>query len=172
MSILPTPLHPAIVHLPMAIVVLTPLFAVGALLAIRKGVRAVWAWGVPVALIGCLMLSGWASLQTGGQDEDRVERTAGEAAVETHEEAAEGFLVATGVVLLLSLGGFAGGKVGTVTRGLATAATVALLGLGYNVGHSGGALVYGDGSTMAAAGSTDATGVARRERAATDDDDD
>lgn len=149
MSILPVPLHPAIVHLPIAIAVLAPLFVIGALVAIRRGVRAVWAWGVPVALLSILMLSGWAALQTGGSEGERVERTVGEPAVEQHEEAAEGFLVAAGLVLVISLAGFARGRVGGSARLVTALGTVGLLAIGYNVGHSGGTLVYGAGSRLA-----------------------
>jgi hypothetical protein len=150
MSILPSPLHPAIVHLPIAIAVLLPLFALGALWAIHKGVRSMWAWGVPVSLLSLLLLSGLAAKQTGGADGERMEHVVGEQAVESHEEAAEGFIVATGAVLALALVGFARARVGTIARGVTAAGTIALLGLGYNVGHSGGAMVYRDGSTLSA----------------------
>jgi uncharacterized membrane protein len=36
MNVLPTPLHPLIVHLPIAMTVLLPLFGLGALIAIRR----------------------------------------------------------------------------------------------------------------------------------------
>jgi uncharacterized membrane protein len=171
MFALPSPLHPAIVHLPIAIAVLAPIFALGALWAIHRGVRAVWAWGVPVALLSILMLSGWAALQTGGAEGERVEKVVGESAVETHEEAAEVFLVATGVVLLLAIPGFAKGRTGTIARGVTAAGTIVLLGVGYNVGHSGGALVYRNGQTggsanqSADAAAADAVGAGVRSSA-------
>ena len=41
-SIIPNPLHPAIVHLPMAIVVLLPLTVIGAIWVIRRGAAPPW----------------------------------------------------------------------------------------------------------------------------------
>ena len=179
MSILPTPLHPAIVHLPIAIAVLAPLFALGALWAIRRGVRPRWAWSVPVALLAILMVSGWAALQTGDAEHERVEDKLGEQVVETHEEAAEGFLAFAGVVLLASAAGFLAGRTGTAARGLATAGTVALLAVGYNVGHTGGKLAYPDAVTAGAAATASGMGTLAesddeddRDEADDDDDDD
>ncbi|HEX6942959.1 MAG TPA: hypothetical protein VF128_08515 [Gemmatimonadaceae bacterium] len=40
MSLIPNPLHPAVVHLPVAIAVLVPIVAVAALVFIRRGARA------------------------------------------------------------------------------------------------------------------------------------
>lgn len=94
-------------------------------------------------------MSGWVALQTGQAEEEKVEEVVSENAIETHEEAAEGFLVATGMVLLLASAGLLRGRPGTVARGLATLGTVALIGAGYNVGHSGGALVYSEGAATA-----------------------
>lgn len=172
MSILPDPLHPAIVHLPIALAVLVPVFTLGALVAIRKGLAVRWAWSVPVAMLAMLLLSGWAALQTGGRDEDRMEDVVGKAAVESHEEAAEGFLVATGVVLLLGAAGFVRGQRGTVLRGAAAAGTLVLLGLGYNVGHSGGSMVYRDAGVTAEGAQTGAARAVADQSSAEEDDDD
>ncbi len=172
MSFLPSPLHPAIVHLPIALAVLVPLFAIGAVLAIKRGAPSQKTWAIPFALIALLLVSGWASLQTGKRDEDRAERVLGEAPIESHEEAAEGFLVATGVVLLLAGAGFARGQVGTAARGVAVVGTIALMGAGYNVGHTGGALVYRNGSAMAFVGGGDGGAAAATADAGGDDDDD
>ena len=149
MSILPSPLHPLLVHMPIALTVLVPLFAIGALWAIRRGAHVRQAWGIAVALLALLLTSGWVALQTGQNEEEKVEGVVSESALERHEEAAEAFLIATGVVLLLASAGFARGRVGSVARGIATVGTVALIGAGYNVGHSGGALVYSEGAGMA-----------------------
>jgi len=49
-SFIPSPLHPAVVHLPIALAVLVPAFAVAALWAIRRGARPLRAWGVATAM--------------------------------------------------------------------------------------------------------------------------
>lgn len=149
MPTLPSPLHPLIVHMPIALTVLVPLFAIGALWAIRRGARVRLAWGIATGMLALLLTSGWVALQTGQGEEEKVERFVSEQGLEQHEEAAEGFLVATGIVLLLASGGFLRGRAGTLARGVATVGTFALVGAGYNVGHTGGALVYREGAAAA-----------------------
>ena len=153
MSILPSPLHPLVVHMPIALTVLVPLFTLGALWAIRRGAHFQRAWGIVVGMLALLLVSGWAALQTGQAEEEKVEEVVSETSIERHEEAAEGFLVATGFVLLLASAGLLRGRLGTTARGVAAVGTVALIGAGYNVGHSGGALVYSEGAATAYVGS-------------------
>jgi len=141
---LPDPLHPAVVHFPIVLMALLPLAAIGALWAVRRGAAPVRAWVVPVAMAAALTLSAWAALQTGQAQEERVEDIVGDQRIETHEEAAERFLVFSGVVFALSAAGLARGATGRGARVVATVATLGLLVAGYQVGHSGGTLVYGD----------------------------
>ncbi len=148
-SLIPDPLHPAVVHLPVALAVLVPIFAIGALVFIRRGARPRTAWGVTVALLGALMVSAWVSLQTGEQQEERVEEVVSEQSIGTHEEAAEAFLVVTAIVLTVALTGLAPGRIGLAGRWAATIGTVAILGAGWRVGHTGGLLVYRDGAASA-----------------------
>ncbi len=149
MSFLPNPLHPALVHLPIAMAVLVPLSILVALWAIRRGATSRAVWSVPVAMLGLLLLSGWGALQTGEGDEDRVEQVVGDAAIHTHEESAERFLVATGFVLVLATAGFVRGRTGSLARSTTAAASFLILVAGYQVGHTGGALVYRDGAPIA-----------------------
>lgn len=148
-SLIPTPLHPAVVHLPIALAVLLPAFVIGALWFIRRGARPRAAWGVTVALSAALLISSWVSLQTGEQQEERVEDVVAEASIHQHEEAAELFMLATGAVLLVAVGGLVGGRIGQTSRWLTLAGTAAVFAAGWNVGHSGGMLVYRDGAASA-----------------------
>ena len=91
-SLIPSPLHPAVVHLPIALAVLVPAFAVGALWSIRRGARPQVAWGITTALCAALSLSAWLAVQTGEQADEQVEAVVPDAPIETHEEAAEAFL--------------------------------------------------------------------------------
>ena len=148
-SLLPAPLHPAIVHLPIALTVLLPVFAVGALIAVRRGSRRLRTWGVAAAMFAALALSAWASVETGEDQEERVEQVVPGAALETHEEAAERFLwLSVGMVGVAGVG-LLGGRIGTAARVLATIGSAVLLVAGYNVGHSGGELVYRHGAASA-----------------------
>lgn len=148
-SFLPFPLHPAIVHFPIVLSVLLPFFAVGAMWAIRRGARPRMAWGVTTALFAALSLSSWVAVQTGEQQDERVEEVVAEAPLETHEEAAEAFLLFSLGMLGVAAVGLVPGKVGTGARLLGTLGSVALLGAGYRVGHSGGELVYQYGAASA-----------------------
>lgn len=156
---LPSPLHPLIVHMPIALTILLPLFAIGALVAIRRKARVPVAWGLTIGMLALLLGSGWVALQTGENEEERVERFVSENAVEEHEEAATQFVYAAGAVLLLSVVGLIRGSTGGAARVVVTLATVALVGMGYNVGHSGGGLVYGGGAAQAYSSSAGAVAV-------------
>jgi uncharacterized membrane protein len=147
--VLPHPLHPAVVHFPVVLAFLLPVFVGGALWAIRRGANARRAWMVPVAGAIALALSTWAAVQTGGTQADRVERVVSEQAVETHEEMAEAFLVASAAVVGVALLGLVGGLPGRTARVLTGVGALALVGLGARVGHSGGELVYRYGAASA-----------------------
>ncbi|MEO8624314.1 MAG: hypothetical protein ABI625_24750, partial [bacterium] len=73
-SFLPEPLHPAVVHLPIALTLLLLPFAVGALWAIRRGATPLRAWGIAAALSALLTFSSWVAVETGEQTAERVER--------------------------------------------------------------------------------------------------
>lgn len=148
-NLLPNPLHPAVVHLPIALTLLVPVFAVGTLIAIRRGARPLRAWGITTALLATLSLSAWVSLETGDDEEEKVEQVVPETALETHEEAAEAFLALSLVVLGIAGVGLLNGRVGSAARFVAAAGTLALVVAGYNVGHSGGLLVYEYGAASA-----------------------
>jgi len=148
-SLIPNPLHPAVVHLPIAFAVILPVFAIGALWFIRRGARPRAAWGVFVAMSAALVASAWVSLQTGEQQEERVEDVVSERSIHQHEEAADLFLAVSAGVFVVALGGLAGGRIGQAGRWLAAAGTAAVLASGWNVGHSGGMLVYRDGAASA-----------------------
>ncbi|MEO7963971.1 MAG: hypothetical protein ABIT38_08695, partial [Gemmatimonadaceae bacterium] len=78
-----------------------------------------------------------------------------DAPIETHEEAAEAFLTLSVIVLGIAALGLRSGRISGAARVLGTVGAVALLGAGWRVSHSGGALVYRYG---AASAYTDAPG--------------
>ena len=143
------PLHPMVVHFPIALVVLLPLVALGALLLIRRGAAARRTWTVPVVFAAALAASSWVALQTGEQEEDRVEAVVSEAAIHAHEEAGERFLVLSGVLFAVAVAGLIGGTVGTAARLASTVGAAALIVAGVQVGHAGGELVYRHGAAAA-----------------------
>ena len=150
------PLHPLVVHFPIVLAVLLPISALVALWAIRKGTTPRWAWALPVAVAAALTVSAYVATETGEREEDRVERVVTESAIHGHEEAAERFLVLSGVLLLVAGVGLMPRTVGEAARLLTAVGAVGLLAAGVQVGHSGGELVYRHG---AASAYTDSLGV-------------
>ena len=146
---IPNPLHPAVVHFPIVLAVLLPVAAGVALVTIHRGARPLHAWLPVVALSLALTGSAWVAVQTGQNEEERVEAVVAESAIESHEEAAEVFLPMSGVLLLLVGAGLLKDRKGQLFRYAATTGAVMLLAQGIRVGHSGGELVYTHGAASA-----------------------
>jgi len=166
-DLVPDPLHPAVVHLPMALAVLVPLAALLGALAIHRRWLPARAWLAVVGLQALLALSAWASLETGENEEERVERVVSHDVLHEHEEAAELFLVLAGVTVAVTLVGLAPAGAGALGRTATVVAALVVLGAGVRVGHSGGELVYRHGAAAAYA-EPDAGAI--REHAEHDDD--
>lgn len=146
---LPNPLHPAIVHFPVVLALLLPIFVIGALWAIRRGARPRRAWAIPLAASLALAASAWVAVETGGEQDERVEDVVARQPLSAHEEMAETFLLVSGAVALVAAAGLVGGLTGRAAR-FATAAGSVLLVVGaFRVGHSGGQLVYRYGAASA-----------------------
>ncbi len=146
---LPDPLHPAIVHFPIVLAVLLPIFAVGALWAIRRGARPGRAWSLPLALAVALFVSAFVALRTGEAQEERVEGVVSEQVLHAHEEAGERFLVLAGLLTLVMGAGVLVGRVGATARAVGTAGAVVLVAAAVQVGAAGGELVYEHGAAAA-----------------------
>jgi len=146
---LPDPLHPALVHFPLTLAVLIPLFVIGAIVAMRRGVAARRAWSLVVALMVLLTASSFLAVKTGEDEEEAVEEVVDHDFIHEHEEKAELFRNLTLLTLVLGAAGLATGKVGGFSRGAATGMSFVLAGLAWGVGESGGDLVYEHGAANA-----------------------
>jgi uncharacterized membrane protein len=137
------PWHPKLVHLPLALAFLVPALGVLLWIATARGWLPRRAWLLFVLAQLGLALGAWAASATGEEDEHLVERFVPEAALETHEEAAEAFLwggaLALGVGLLPLVAPRR--RVGPAA-GAAIAAAAVVAGLAVRAGEAGGALVY------------------------------
>lgn len=145
------PLHPAIVHFPLGVAMLMPFIAAGFAWALWTRRAGSMAWIAVIALQAALLVSSLVAINTGGTEEERVERVVQESAIETHEEAAEQFAWASGATLVLAALVLVVRRrevSGPLTAGVVVA-TLAVAGLGLRVGHAGGQLVYLHGAAAA-----------------------
>ncbi len=139
---LPDPLHPMIVHFPIVLSVLLPIVAFGALYAIKGGARPMRAWGVAIAMSAALTASAWVAVETGEDQEERVEAVVGEAPLDAHASAGEALMVTSVAVLMVLALGLMPGDRGRLARYVGAAGTLVMGVMAYRVGHSGGELVY------------------------------
>ena len=146
---IPEPLHPAVVHFPIVLMLLLPVVALVTLWRARRSERPAALWWGPVALAGILALSSFVAVRTGEAEEDKVEAVVQEQAIESHEEQAERFLTLSGIVFVLTTAGLLPGIAGKSGRAIATVAAAALVVAGVQVGHTGGELVYQHGAGQA-----------------------
>jgi uncharacterized membrane protein len=147
--VLPDPLHPAVVHFPIALAVLAPILAVIVGAAVRASAVAPRAWALVVLFQALLAGSAWLALETGEREEERVEEVVAERYIEEHEDAAKRLLALAVLGLVVSLGGVASGTVGGAARVATVLAGAAALAGAISVGHSGGELVYRHGAGAA-----------------------
>ena len=144
------PLHPKLIHLPIALAVLMPMISVGLLLAWVRDLLPHRVWVVAVALQALLVVSGVVAMESGEDEEKRVEKIVPKAAIEAHAQAAEAFVWTAGGVLLLFVAGAAlPSAIATKAAAAATAGTLVVLFLGYRAGEAGGHLVYEHGAAQA-----------------------
>lgn len=145
------PLHPSIVHVPLGIGAIMPLVAGALALCIWRGWLPRRAWLGAIVLQAMVTGGGLVAMETGEDEEERVERVVAESKIEEHEERAEQFVWTSAATLGVMVVAFAlPGEALLVTgAGVATLATVVTLAMGYRVGHSGGELVYRHGAAAA-----------------------
>ncbi len=149
---MPAPLHPILVHFPIAFGFVLPFLALIALLRIGAGAKARAAW-LPVMLIAALTLvGGIASLQSGEGDEERVEKVVPHDAMEAHEANAARFTIIAAIVVVTSVGGLAGRRLGGIARGLTLFVALLMAAQLLWTAKTGGALVYEHGAATAYTG--------------------
>lgn len=138
------PLHPKLVHLPIALAVIMPLVTSGLLIAWFRDWLPRRAWAIVVGLQLMLVGTGFAAMQTGESDEEVVEDVVPDSAIEAHEEAAEVFFwSAVGVLVIAAAAIVVPAPGAALAAGsVALLGTIVVLALGIRVGEAGGKLVY------------------------------
>jgi len=146
---IPDPLHPALVHFPIALALLAPVVAVVIAGTIQMGWAPARLWLVVVIWQVAIAGSGWVAIETGEDEEDRVEKVVAEHAIEEHEEAAETFTRAAAIVIPLVAAGLLTGSLGMLGRVASILAITGVAVLVTSVGRLGGELVYEHGAASA-----------------------
>ncbi len=158
-SMLPHPLHPAVVHFPLVLSVLFPFVAAAALIVSRRPGAGRGAWIGLTVMALLLVGSAWVAIETGQQQEDVVERVVSESLIHGHEEAAEGLLLGSAILTAVVLLGLVRGKVGQGARWLSVLGGLVVLGLAVRVGDLGGKLVYEHGAASVYVASADSGAI-------------
>ncbi len=141
---MPSPLHPAVVHFPVALLILGAFASVLAVFFRR--------WSLPVVaavLLGLGALGSFAAMVTGEQDEERAETVAPEALLEQHEDAASQARLAAIVATFFACVSVALARRPIIARAVGAAAAVVAISAAFLVartGHLGGRLVYDYGA--------------------------
>lgn len=148
-----TPLHAAAVHLPLALAVVLPLVSLGVLFAMWRNALPHAAWSVVFGLQLLLAGSGVVAMNTGEDEEERVEHVVPHEALEEHEEWGERFarfnllLAALGLLPLVAFRGRP--KIRVAAYGVTTLGMLASAALAFETGKEGGELVYVHGAAAA-----------------------
>ena len=146
---LPDPLHPAVVHLPVALAAVAPALAILAAVLIAKGAKPIHGW-LPVVLATLLLAaSAIAAVETGEDQEERVEAIVPHDPLELHEERGELLRNIAVLAFLASAFGLLAGRRGWIARGVTGAALAGVLVVAWLTGKSGGELVYRHGAADA-----------------------
>ncbi len=153
MNLIPEPLHPAVVHFPIVLILLGGAAAV---------VAAIWRGGHLPRYAALLLVLGavgaWVAVETGESSGGLLETGSPqmEALVESHEMWAKRTLTVTIVAAVAAMASIVAARWPGVARGvaiLAAAASVAAIYSVYQTGHRGGALVYRHAAGRMVAGS-------------------
>jgi uncharacterized membrane protein len=146
MNLIPDPLHPAVVHFPIVLILLGTLVSFVAVFW-RKGYVPAFA----AALLTLGAVGAWVAVETGESDGGLVEDTSPpmEQLIEAHENWAERTLTVATIAAVIALGAAALFRFPRLARGVGVAAALAA-GVAswtvYETGHRGGALVYRHGA--------------------------
>jgi uncharacterized membrane protein len=136
------PLHPIFVHFPIGLGSVLPLLVLVVFLGCYTRYFSKSTWILVPMFLAIIVGSGWLAMKAGEQDEERVEKIVGEEFMDAHSHAADFFWQSAAGLLVLSLAPLGMNKGRSAVQIAVLFGSLALLWPLYNVGHSGGRLVY------------------------------
>lgn len=144
------PLHPMMVHFPMAITFILPILVLVFAFMIKMNKMSAKSWLVIIGLQLAVVVSGYVALETGENEEVAVGKVLSKDLIHEHEEAAEIFVGSTVIALALSVAAFFLRKElsFSVKLGVACIGLISCY-LAYRTGLLGGELVYKHGAAAA-----------------------
>ncbi|MBT3342986.1 MAG: hypothetical protein HN712_08825 [Gemmatimonadetes bacterium] len=143
------PLHPMVVHLPIALAAMLPPVLIAILWRRRERPGPEREWRIAVLLSVVLAISASIAVNTGEEDEEIVEHTVSESALEIHEDRADAFLYLAWLVAGVAAVGLVQGSTGRIARFATAGCSIVLLVAAVRVGHAGAELVYRHGAAQA-----------------------
>lgn len=144
------PLHPFMVHFPMALSFLMPFLVLVFAVLIKKRKMDSKAWIIIIGLQLMTTVTGYIALETGEDEEHKVAKVVSKSLIHEHEEAAEIFVSSTVMALVLGIAVFfvkeeLQFKIQLIITLLSFGSTF----LAYRTGFMGGELVYVHGAARA-----------------------
>ncbi len=144
------PLHPTIVHLPLVLSFLLPVLVLLFAWAIRAGKMSKELWLVIIGFQVLVTATGYISLETGEDDEEKVSAVVGKKIIHEHEESAEVFVGTTVISLAAGIAvWFLQPAFQEKARFLVALISLLPLIFGWRTGNLGGEIVYKHGGGSA-----------------------
>lgn len=144
------PLHPVMVHFPIALTFLLPILILVFAFMIKSKKMSHQMWLVIIGLQIATTITGYIALDSGENEEHAVEKVLEKKLIHEHEENAEIFVGSTVLALVLSIGlYFLRQEIQFKLQLGICLLTLISCYLVYNTGHSGGELVYRYGAANA-----------------------
>jgi uncharacterized membrane protein len=144
------PLHPMLVHLPLALTFVLPFLIVIFAFLIKMNKMTPKGWLIIIGLQLTVVLTGYISLETGKNEEQAVSKVLDRKLIHAHEEAAKIFVGSTVLALVLSIGVYFISKEYCLpVRMIIALVTLTSCFLAYRTALQGGELVYVHGAANA-----------------------
>jgi len=136
------PLHPAVVHFPIVLMLAAPFVTAFVLWKMKGAASRLKTWLIVPVLLASVAISGFAAMQTGEEGEELAEEIVEHDVIEKHEEQGKQFFWFALASVVVAAAAFASGQIGLTLRILTLVMTIVGAVLVTRTGHSGGTMVY------------------------------